>query len=173
VASNTSGGQRSVFSAVWLDINNDGRPDLYVPNEFGNGVLLLNNGKGAFTEKTLVPGPGDFGTMGITCGDIDNNGQIDIYLGNMYSKTGSRIIGNVKPGTYPEDLMAKMRRFVSGSQLYVNQGDLKFTPVAQKWQMNDVGWAYGPALLDLDNDGFLDLFATSGFISLDRDKPDG
>lgn len=172
-ASNTSGGQRSVFSAVWLDANNDGRPDLYVPNEFGNGVLLLNKGDGTFAEQVLIPGPGDFGTMGITCGDIDNNGDIDIYLGNMYSKTGSRIIGNVKSGTYSEDLMAKMRRFVSGSQLYLNHGNLKFEPVAQPWQMNDVGWAYGPALIDLDNDGFLDLFATSGFISLSRDKPDG
>lgn len=173
LASNTSGGQRSVFSAVWLDANNDGRPDLYVPNEFGNGVLLLNKGNGTFSERALVPGPGDFGTMGITCGDIDNNGQIDIYLGNMYSKTGTRIIGNVKSGTYSEDLMARMRRFVSGSQLYINHGDLSFKPVAQQWQMNDVGWAYGPALIDLDNDGFLDLFATSGFISLSRDKPDG
>jgi hypothetical protein len=39
--------------------------------------------------------------------------------------------------------------------------------------MNDVGWAYGPAALDLDNDGFVDVFATSGFMSFDRSEPDG
>jgi len=172
-ASNAGGGHRSVFSAVWLDANNDGRPDLYVPNEFGNGVLLLNQGNGTFREQPLVKGPGDFGTMGLSAGDINNDGHIDLYLGNMYSKTGSRIIGNVKPGTYPEDIMAKMRRFVSGSQLYLNHGNDGFEPVAQRWQINDVGWAYGPALVDLDNDGFLDIFATSGYISVSRDEPDG
>ena len=39
--------------------------------------------------------------------------------------------------------------------------------------MNDVGWAYGPALVDLDNDGYLDVFATSGYMSVDKSKPDG
>jgi len=171
--SNAGGGRRSVFSAVWLDANNDGKPDLYVPNEFGNGVLLINRGDGTFREEYLVKGPGDFGTMGLTCGDIDNDGNIDLYLGNMYSKTGSRIVGNLRPGTYSEDIMAKMRRFVSGSQLYLNHGAKGFQPVGETWQINDVGWAYGPAFVDLDNDGFLDLFATSGFISRSRDEPDG
>jgi len=171
--SNTAGGSRSVFSAVWLDANDDGWPDLYVPNEFGHGVLLVNQGDGTFREHTIGKLPGDFGTMGITCGDVNNDGKIDLYLANMYSKTGARIIGNVKPGTYPDDIMAKMRRFVSGSQLYLNRGNLTFEPVSQSWQVNDVGWAYGPALFDLDNDGFLDVFATSGFMSFDRSEPDG
>jgi hypothetical protein len=170
---NTAGGQRSVFSAVWFDANNDGRPDVYVPNEFGNGVLLINKGDGTFHEHSIWSTPQDFGTMGITCGDINNDGYTDLYLANMYSKTGSRIVGNVAPGTYPESIMATMRRFVAGSQLHLNSGQLKFKPVAEEWQMNDVGWAYGPALVDLDNDGFLDLFATSGFISVSRDEPDG
>jgi hypothetical protein len=169
----TAGGRRSVFSAVWLDANNDGKPDVYVPNEFGNGVLLVNQGNGKFAEHMIMSGPLDFGSMGITCGDIDNDGNTDIYLANMYSKTGSRIVGNVAPGTYSEKIMATMRRFVAGSQLHLNGGGLKFKPVAEDWQMNDVGWAYGPALVDLDNDGFLDLFATSGYISVSRDEPDG
>jgi len=171
--SGTAGGSRSVFSAVWFDANDDGWPDLYVPNEFGHGVLLVNQKDGTFREHVIGNPPGDFGTMGITCGDVNNDGKVDLYLGNMYSKTGARIIGNVRPGTYPHDVMAKMRRFVTGSQLYLNRGDLKFEPVAQSWQMNDIGWAYGPALIDLDNDGFLDVFATSGFMSFDRSEPDG
>jgi hypothetical protein len=169
----TSGGFRSTFSSVWLDINNDGWPDLYVINEFGNGVLLLNNRNGTFTECQLAEGPNDFGTMGVTCGDIDNDGNIDIYCANMYSKAGSRVIGNLKPGTYPDDVMAKMRQFVAGSQLWRNQGNLRFDKFGQHCQVAAVGWAYGAALIDLDNDGWLDLYATAGFMSSSRDEPDG
>jgi hypothetical protein len=172
-ASNTLGGGRSVFTAVWLDADEDGWPDLYIPNEFGNGALLLNKHDGTFAERLLVNHPQDFGTMGMTCGDVNNDGKIDLYMANMYSKTGSRIIANLPPDTYPEAIMATMRRFVAGSQLYLNRGNLHFESVAERFQMNEVGWAYGPALADLDNDGWLDLFATSGFMTADPNEPDG
>ncbi|TMQ32294.1 MAG: VCBS repeat-containing protein [Planctomycetota bacterium] len=171
--SGTAGGDRSSFTAVWLDANNDGWPDLYVVNEFGNGVLLVNRGDGTFQERLLTNAPADFGTMGVTVGDIDNDGNIDIYCANMYSKAGNRVIGNVCAGTYPDDIMAKMRSFVQGSQLWRNKGGLQFEPVGKKMQVNGVGWAYGAALVDLDNDGWLDLFATCGFISQSRTEPDG
>jgi hypothetical protein len=171
--SGAGGGGRSTFSAVWLDANNDGWPDLYVINEFGNGVLYVNNGDGTFRDHALADGPSDFGSMGVTCGDIDNDGNIDLYIANMYSKAGSRVIGNLRPGTYPEDVMARMRRFVTGSQLYHNRGGLRFEPLGQQYQVAAVGWAYGPALVDLDNDGWLDLYATCGFISQSRGEPDG
>jgi hypothetical protein len=172
-ASGTSAGTRSTFSAVWLDVNNDGWPDLYVINEFGNGVLLVNNQNGTFSEKMLVDGPGDFGSMGVTAGDIDNDGNIDLYIGNMYSKAGKRVIGNLKDGTYPPEIMDKMRHFVTGSQLHHNLGGLKFEQLGKKYQVASVGWAYGAALVDLDNDGFLDLVASCGFISQSRTDPDG
>jgi hypothetical protein len=171
--SGAGGGNRSCFSAVWLDANNDGWPDLYVINEFGNGVLLVNQGNGTFAEHQLGNGPCDFGTMGVTVGDIDNDGNIDIYCANMYSKAGNRIFGNVLPGTYPEPMMAKVRSFVAGSQLWRNRGGLQFEPMGKKYQVNACGWAYGAALVDLDNDGWLDLYATCGFVSQSRDEPDG
>jgi hypothetical protein len=172
-AGGVGGGGRSTFSAVWLDANNDGLPDLYVINEFGNGVLYVNQGNGRFRDHVLVDHPCDFGTMGVTCGDIDNDGNIDIYCANMYSKAGSRVMSNLRADAYPPDIMAKMRRFIAGSQLHHNRGDLKFEQVGPKWQISGVGWAYGPALVDLDNDGYLDLFATCGYISRDRSEPDG
>ncbi len=190
-ASGTAGGFRSTFTALWLDANNDGWPDLYVINEFGNGVLLLNNGNGTFREHQLAEGPHDFGTMGATAGDFDNDGNIDLYCANMYSKAGSRVIGNLKPGTYSADIMAKMRQFVAGSELWHNLGvepgassaeclksgaaraAPRFEKLGQQCQVAAVGWAYGAALVDLDNDGWLDLYATAGFMSSSRDDPDG
>ncbi len=66
-----------------------------------------------------------------------------------------------------------MRNFVKGSQLWQNRGNLKFEPMGQKYQIAAVGWAYGPALVDLNNDGWLDLFATAGYVSQSRTEPDG
>jgi hypothetical protein len=168
-----AGGQRSTFTGVWLDADDDGWPDLFVTNEFGNGVLLVNNKDGTFREQAMGPGPVDFGTMGAAAGDIDNDGHIDLYCANMYSKAGTRVISNIPPGVYPEDMMARFRRFVAGSQLHLNKGGLKFEQAGVRMQVNAVGWAYGPALVDLDNDGWLDVFATSGHMSRDRAKPDG
>ncbi len=172
-ATGTSGDDRSTFSAAWFDADGDGWPDLYVTNEFGNGVLYHNKGDGTFEPRSLGVGPTDFGSMGLAVGDIDNDGRPDLYVGAMYSKAGSRVIGNMWPNSYSEELMAKMRTFVVGSRLHRNLGGLKFEEVGTKWQVHDAGWAYAPAMADLDNDGWLDLYGTAGHISRDRKKPDG
>jgi FG-GAP-like repeat len=171
--SGASGGGRSTFSALWLDADLNGWPDLYVINEFGNGILLVNRSDGTFREQEIVSGPGDFGSMGLACGDYDNDGHIDIYVANMYSKAGNRVIGNLWPGTYPEPILAKLRALTSGSQLHHNLGGLKFERVGSSLHVADVGWAYGPAMVDLNNDGWLDIFATCGYMSRSRDDPDG
>jgi HEAT repeat protein len=172
-ASNASGGRRSTFTAAWLDVNNDGWPDLHVANEFGDGVLLVNNRNGTFSPRRLGDRPADFGTMGVAVGDINNDGNIDIYCANMYSKAGTRVMANMPPDAYPPDVMEKIRRFVAGSQLHVNRGGLKFEQTGSKMQLASVGWAYGACLADLDNDGWLDVYATAGFVSRSRDEPDG
>src|SRR5207245_2061046 len=167
-AAGAAAGSRSTFAAIWLDANNDGWPDLHVINQFGPGVLLINQGNGKFREQLLATGPNDFGSMGATAGDIDNDGNIDLYIANMYSKAGTRVIGNVCPGTYPEPIMATMRQFVAGSQLWRNKGNLEFEPLGKEYGVAGVGWAWGAALVDLDNDGWLDLYATAGFVSQSR-----
>src|SRR5262249_19877285 len=100
-AAGVSGGRRSSFSAAWLDANNDGWPDLHVINEFGDGVLLVNNRDGTFREQALADRPADYGSMGLAAGDIDNDGNIDIFCANMFSKAGTRVIANLAPDAYP------------------------------------------------------------------------
>ena len=80
---------------------------------------------------------------------------------------------NLSPGTYPPEIFAKIKRFVTGSELYHNSGGLKFDRVGQAMRVHAVGWSYGPAFVDLDNDGFLDIYATCGFVSVNKEEPDG
>lgn len=172
-AAGALGGHRSTFTAAWLDADDDGWPDLYVPNELGDGLLLRNQQDGTFAERRLADRPADFGTMGGAAGDLDGDGRIDIYAANMYSKAGTRVIGNTRPDTYPPDVMERLRRFVAGSQLHLNKGGGAFEQAGKARGVAAVGWAYGPALADLDNDGTLDIHATAGFVSRSRDEPDG
>jgi len=172
-SSGTLGGNRSVFSSVWLDADNSGSPDLYLIHEFGHGVLLLNNDDGTFRELEFAAGAQDYGSMGLGCGDLNNDGWIDVYVASMYSKAGKRIIDNVPSGVYDSETMAKFRRMVTGSQLHMNRGGLRFDPAGAKMHVEAVGWAWAPALVDLNNDGWLDIYATCGFMSRSRDKPDG
>jgi hypothetical protein len=171
--SGAGGGRRSTFTAAWLDANNDGWPDLHVANEFGDGVLLVNNRNGTFSPHALADRPADFGTMGLAVGDIDNDGHIDLFCANMYSKAGTRVIGNLAADAYPPRVLEKMRRFVAGSQIHLNKGGLRFEQAGAKMQVAAVGWSYGACLADLDNDGWLDLYATAGFVSRSRTEPDG
>ena len=172
-ASGTGAGARSTFTAIWLDSNNDTHPDIYVINEFGNGILLINGGKGKFVEHEVVAVPSEFGTMGVTCGDVDNNGHIDIFEASMYSKAGARVIGNLAAGTYQEDVMSVIRAYTTGSQMHLNQGQQRYRQAGPQLRIADIGWSYGAALADLDNDGWLDLHATCGHFSQSREKPDG
>jgi hypothetical protein len=171
--SNASGGNRSTFTGVWFDADLDDWPDLYVINEFGDGVLLVNRKDGTFREQLINHGTRDYGSMGVTAGDYDNDGQIDLYIGQMYSKAGNRVIANLWPGTYSESVMDKLRSLTTGSQMHHNLGGLKFDRIGQELQVAGVGWSYGPAMADLNNDGWLDIYATCGFISRSRDDADG
>lgn len=169
----THADQRSVFTSVWLDANNDSWPDVYNIHEFGAGLLLVNDRGRNFQPVMLTETSSDFGSMGLTCGDIDNDGQIDLYVSNMFSKAGNRVMDNLPPGFYDDTTMHKLRRMVAGNQLHRNCGNLQFDPIADRMDVAQVGWGWGPAMLDFNNDGWLDIYGTCGFMSRSRDKPDG
>ncbi len=157
-----------------MDADDDTWPDIYVIHEFGDGVLLRNRGDGTFEEKIIAQKVnGDFGSMGLTAGDFNNDGKTDLYVSQMYSSAGHRIIGNLRNDAYESDVMNDLTRMVEGNELYLNQGDSIFSPHGDEYDVAHVGWGYGPTVVDLDKDGWLDIITSAGFVSRDRAKPDG
>ncbi len=168
---NASAGRRSTFTAAWLHADADPLIDLAVIDEFGAPVLLRNLG-GSFEQRPLTDGFGGF-CMGIATGDLDSDGQTDLYMANMYSKAGNRIFANLREDVYPNEVYSKLMEFTRGNEIQRNLGNGKFEKKGLAARVNDVGWAYGPAMFDVDNDGRLDLYSPAGFQSISRDEPDG
>lgn len=162
----------SSFSAVWLHANADGRPDLFAINEFGRNSLLLNQADSAWLTSDVDPVFGGF-SMGVTAGDFDNDGHDDVYVSNMYSKAGNRILANVDTASYPVELYQKIVEATTGNKLYCGIGDGRFRTVPDDLVVPDIGWAYGAEFVDLNLDGWLDMYVTAGFKSETRGKPDG
>lgn len=172
---NAGGGKRHSFAATWLYANDDHYPDLYVANDFSRNSLLINQGNGSFKDVAEDSIVGDFSTsMGVASGDINGDGVPEIYVANMYSKMGRRIIAQVSPQDYPAGIYEQLVGSCAGNRLYSTQGDVReYQEFSEQLGVNAVGWAYAPAFADFDGDGSLDMYATTGFLSFERQKPDG
>ena len=126
------------IGAVFGDFNNDGLMDLFSGNFSHRGQPeshFLKN-EGANADYAFQ----DFGTAGVerqesyaspTAGDIDNDGDLDLYFTTVYSGDNPR--------------------------LYRNDGGWVFTDVTAKWGLNGLGRTYQAAFADYNNDGYLDL----------------
>lgn len=90
------------FTAV--DIDNDGDLDLVKGNEDGN-MLYLNNGWGKFTDASsrMPPSPAEEMTRKVAAGDVDNDGDIDLYFANLAFRKGlnaqDRLLMNTSRGS--------------------------------------------------------------------------
>ena len=173
--SRAGSGGRHTHAAAWFHFDDDLYPDLYVANDFGLNVVLKNNGDGTFSDVTSDSDAGGYSTsMGVATGDLDNNGTNDIYVANMFSKMGRRIIAYVSEEDYPDGIYEQIVGSCAGNQLYSRTtATSPFKELSEDSGINGVGWAFGPAMADFDNDGLLDIYATTGFMSFDRTKPDG
>jgi len=95
-------------------------------------------------------------------------------VANMYSKMGRRIVAHVDEDDYLPGIYQLIRGSLAGNTLYRRDaGQDRFQELSHDFGINGVGWAYAPAMVDLDGDGWLDLYASTGFLSYDREKPDG
>jgi hypothetical protein len=102
--------------------------------------LLQNDGKGRFTDVTFDAGLGDDHrpTQTADWADYDNDGDLDLYIGNEGSQ-----------------------RTPFANQLFCNNGDGTFTDVAQQAGIADPGFTKAVAFGDYDGDGFADVYVSN------------
>jgi len=121
------------LGGAFADVDNDGDLDLFVSNYVGPNNLYLNDGKGQFTKSSeKIAGGHDGWGKGPTFGDIDHDGDLDLYEGDC-----------------------KL-----ANQLYLNDGKGNFVNVADKQPVLQCQTVRtkGTAFADIDNDGDLDLY---------------
>lgn len=151
------------YAAIWSDFDQDGDPDVYVCNDFGPDHLYQNNG-GRFidvTEEFAGKKMQGFG-MGASWGDYDRDGKLDLYVSNMFSKAGRRIADTI------EGIDPRIPHSANGNLLFKNEGT-HFLESSDKLKVAKVGWAYGAQFVDIDNDGWLDLYSASGFYTAPKE----
>jgi enediyne biosynthesis protein E4 len=142
------------LSAVFADLNNDGRVDLAVANDSTPNYLYINKGDGTFEDASYASGYAlnengrETASMGIAVGDYLNNGWLDLYN-----------------TVFSDDY----------NPLYRNDGDANFTDVSYRAGIAEptipfLGW--GTGFLDFDNDGWKDIFAANGHVYPAVDQSD-
>ncbi|MEC7811791.1 MAG: CRTAC1 family protein [Verrucomicrobiota bacterium] len=169
---NTVGIWRNSMQATWGDYNRDGRPDLYIANDWGLDVLFRNDGSGGFTDVTTQSGITSYGyAMGASWGDYDNDGHDDLYVSNMYSDPGRRITKQI-PG-----LEKMFIESAAGNWLYRRIANGKFEQVAglmpPSMTVMNAGWSWGGCFADFDNDSFLDLYVLNGYFTAPKECTSG
>lgn len=142
------------FTAIFVDVNDDGKPDLVVGNDSEPNYLYINKGDGTFDDQSYVSGLAlnkdgrEIASMGIAPGDYENKGLLSFYFTD-----------------FGDDYKV----------LYHSDGDASFTDVSYKAGIAQptipfVGW--GDGFIDYDNDGWLDLFEVNGHVYPQVDQHD-
>lgn len=158
---------RYSFACAWGDHDSNGRPSLYVANDFGRNNLYRNNRDGTFTAVSDDAHVNDVGAGMSACWfDFDNDGKQDIYVANMWSAAGLRVSQQEKfHEKDPEDTRVLYRQHARGNSLYQNLGHGKFKNVSSQAGVEMGRWAWCSDVWDFDYDGYSDLYIANGYIS--------
>ena len=143
-------GASASFGVAWADYDNDGDLDLFVASGFSGIVpfptpnrLYRNDGDGTFSDLslTLIDADFDESTLGVTWGDFDNDGDMDVYTTNAsqsFAPTTNDLFVNSGPPFW----------------ILTNQEDSAGIGVQE--------WATACASADVNGDGFLDIYSANG-----------
>ena len=155
---------RYSYACSWADFDLDGDSDLYVANDFGRNNLYLNR-NGKFIDVAGSQGVEDMSAgMSVTWGDYNNDGRPDPYISNMFSSAGNRITYQRKFRSGVEQEIDAFRRHARGNSLFANIGS-GFTDVSENAAVTMARWAWGAKFVDLNNDGWEDIYVANGFIT--------
>src|SRR5262245_18682414 len=134
----------------WGDVDGDGWIDLYIATFHNDGSpanLFFRNKNGKFEQDTQPSLKISARGTGVLFADLDNDGDLDLYLGSMPAPAGSR-------------LAEKEGHPMLGNQLLRNEGGGKFTNISEG--NGACPLAFGGrsiTVLDYDGDGLLDLLS--------------
>ncbi|MEM6674353.1 MAG: VCBS repeat-containing protein [Planctomycetota bacterium] len=154
------------YAAAAADVDEDGDQDLYVANDYGSNRLWINRGDGTFVDEAEAFGLVDRGNgMGVAFGDLSGDGRPDLYVSNMSSTAGNRILGRLGDDI-GEEMVALLGKLAAGNSIFVRDSDAAtFTRLPRERGGIGASWAWSPSLVDLDLDGDLDVFCANGFVT--------
>ena len=151
------------------DVNNDNWPDIYVSNDFyERDYLYINQRNGTFKEAIEEQiGHTSLSSMGSDIADINNDGNLDIFVTEMFPESDERV---KKTATYESydffEFKLKQDYYYQymRNMLHLNNGDGTFSEVAQQLGIHATDWSWGGLMFDMDNDGLKDLFVANGIM---------
>ena len=167
-------GRGDGLSVVWWDANDDGWMDLYVANDFiATDRMYINQGDGTFRDviSERVPHSAWF-SMGVDFGDINRDGFTDLLVADMSAtnhfkqKTTMGVMGGAILKAANTSSPPQYMR----NALYVGTGTERYYEAAFLAGLDSTDWTWTTRFLDLDNDGWEDVFVTNGTVRAMNDS---
>ncbi|PYO92103.1 MAG: hypothetical protein DMD62_14060, partial [Gemmatimonadetes bacterium] len=149
------------------DVNRDGKPDVYVANDFfERDYFYLNNGNGTFTEvlEDALPVSSYF-SMGVDIADIDNDGWPDIYTSDMLPEDDYRLktTQSFEPWRlYQAKAREGFDHELMRNMLQHNNRNGTFSDIAWQAGVARTDWSWAALIADFDLDGNKDIFVANG-----------
>ncbi len=154
------------YAVAVVDWNKDLYPDLYVANDFGPNNFYVNRGDGTFEDRAEALGVVDVGNgMGATFVDYDNDSRWDLYVTNMQSSTGQRVLRTASDLVSDEDMQLLWKLTLGNSMFRGNDNESFDDSNAQKLGIANCQWAWNGDFADFDADGDSDLIVLNGYYS--------
>ncbi|QKZ12808.1 VCBS repeat-containing protein [Spirosoma sp. KUDC1026] len=159
------------------DVNDDNWPDVYISNDFyERDYLYLNNHDGTFQEAVKESMPHiSLSSMGADIADVNNDGQLDIFVTDMLPGNDRRLKLTSTFESYDLFQLKLGRDFhyqYMQNMLHLNRGSSAraggksampmFSDVARFAGVHATDWSWGALIFDMDNDGQKDIFVANG-----------
>lgn len=149
------------------DVNGDSYPDIYVTNDFyERDYLYVNNQDGTFKEDIKNwTSHINISAMGIDMADINNDGNIDIFVTDMLPESDKRIKTVMEFEGYNIFKLKQGKDFYQQyiqNSLQLNNGNNTFSEIANFSGVSATDWSWAGLIFDMNNDGLRDIFVTNG-----------